>query len=115
MGGYSGALYQCSNCHYVGPLIIESNEEPRTGTGEQEYSVSLSRVNNTLNRAGLLFGVVFMGIGLVVGFSPLPLSGGSSTGAYGLGLFILGAILVIASGLFWLAERPGSSETGSQA
>ena len=113
MGGFSGALYQCSNCHYVGPLIIEGEEDPSTRKGSQEYSVSLSKVHSTLNRVGLLFGAVFMGIGLVVGFSPLPLSGGSSVGAYGLGLFTLGAMLVIASGLFWLAERPGSHETGS--
>jgi len=103
MGGYTGALYKCPNCQYMGPIVIE---EEGAGTEEEdrEYSVRLSRVNSTLNWVGLLFGLSFMAIGLVVGFSPLPLGKGS-VAAYGLGVFALGTVLVIATGLFWLIDR----------
>ena len=56
--------------------------------------------------AGLAFG-------LVVGFSPRPSTGESNVGAYGLALLILGAVLVIASGLFWLGESSRPQEAGS--
>ncbi len=101
-------VYKCSNCQYTGPLVIESAVED-TADVEREtraYSVSRARLNRTLNWAGLVFGLTFMAVGSVVGFSPLPLSGGESVGAYGLGVFLLGAMLVVVSGLFWLAERP---------
>ena len=111
MGGYTGALYKCQNCQYMGPIVIE---EEGTGTEaeDHEYSVRLSRVNNTLNWVGLLFGLSFMAIGLVVGFSPLPLGEGS-VAAYGLGVFALGTVLVIASGLFWIIDRSRTPDKGS--
>ena len=110
MGGYTGALYKCPNCQYMGPIVIE---EEGTGTEEEdrEYSVGLSRVNSTLNWVGLLFGLSFMAVGLVVGFSPLPLGEGS-VGAYGLGVFALGTVLVIASGLFWIIDRSRTADKG---
>jgi len=109
MGGYTGALYRCSNCEYIGPIVIEE-EGPRTAEEDNEYSVGLSRVNSTLNWVGLLFGLSFMAIGLVVGFSPLPLGEGS-VAAYGLGVFALGLVLVIASGLFWIIDRSRTPES----
>ncbi|MBO0889192.1 hypothetical protein J2P12_08855 [Candidatus Bathyarchaeota archaeon] len=27
MGGYTGAMYRCGDCGYVGPVVIETNEE----------------------------------------------------------------------------------------
>ncbi|WP_292487198.1 hypothetical protein [Methanohalobium sp.] len=26
-GGYTGKLYHCKNCGYIGPLIVEANQE----------------------------------------------------------------------------------------
>lgn len=106
MGGITGTLYKCSNCQYLGPIVIE-DESSGTEEEDREYTMRLSRVNSTLNWVGLLFGVSFMAVGLIVGFSPLPLSGGS-VGAYGLAVFAIGAVLVIASGLFWLIDRSRS-------
>ena len=103
MGGYTGALYKCPNCQYMGPIVIE-DEGPGTEEEDREYSLGLSRINSTLNSVGLLFGLSFMAIGLIVGFSPLPLGEGS-VAAYGLGVFALGTVLVIASGLFWIIDR----------
>ncbi len=107
MGGFGGMIYRCSNCQYTGPLVIESEVEDTAGAEREirAYSVSRARLNRTLNWTGLVFGLTFMAVGSVVGFSPLPLSGGESVGAYGLGVFVLGAMLVAASGLFWLIER----------
>lgn len=106
MGGLTGTLYKCPNCQYLGPIVIE---EDGSGTAEEdrEYTMRLSRVNSTLNWVGLLFGVSFMAVGPVVGFLRLPLSGGS-VGAYGLAVFAIGAVLVIASGLFRLLDRSRS-------
>jgi phage-related protein len=27
MGGYTGAMYRCPNCGYVGPLVIETTDD----------------------------------------------------------------------------------------
>ncbi|NPV61548.1 MAG: hypothetical protein HPY61_02780 [Methanotrichaceae archaeon] len=27
MGGYTGKIYHCKNCDYVGPLVVEADEE----------------------------------------------------------------------------------------
>ncbi len=101
-------VYKCSNCQYTGPLVIESEPENSPERETRAYSLSRARLNRTLNWTGLVFGLTFMAVGSVVGFSPLPLSGGESVGAYGLGVFLLGAMLVVVSGLFWLVERSRS-------
>lgn len=111
LGGYTGSLYKCPSCDYIGPIVIEE-EGPETEDEVRQYSAGLSKVNRTLNWAGLLFGLSFMAIGLVVGFSPLPLRDGS-VGAYGLGVFALGTVLVVASGLFWLVDRSRTPNKGS--
>ena len=113
MGGYAATLYKCPNCQYLGPVVIE---EETTGTEEEErdYRLRLSKVNSTLNWVGLLFGASFMAVGLVVGFSPLPLGDGS-VGAYGLAVFAIGTVLVVLSGLFWLIEQSRSSGRGETA
>ncbi len=113
MGGYGGMVYKCTNCQYTGPLVIESEPEDNPERETRAYSVSRARLNRTLNLAGLIFGITFLATGAVVGFSPLPLSGGESVGSYGLGVFVLGAMLVVVSGLFWLAERPKSIDRSS--
>jgi len=111
LGGYTGTLYKCPSCEYIGPIVIEE-EGPETDDEVRQYSARLSRVNRTLNWAGLLFGLSFMALGLVVGFSPLPLRDGQ-VGSYGLGVFTLGTVLVIASGLFWIIDRSRTSDKGS--
>lgn len=30
MGGYTGAMYRCPDCGYVGPLVIEVNDDSHT-------------------------------------------------------------------------------------
>ena len=118
MGGFAGAVYSCPNCYYIGPVVIETEEGLETRAEEPEFSTRLSHVDNTRNRIGLFSGLGFMAIGIVVGFSPLPLIGGRLFGAFGLTLFAVGGMLVFASGLFWLAERYRREKTvdkGSQA
>ncbi len=110
MGGFGGMIYRCSNCQYTGPLVIEGEDEDGAERETKAYSVSISRLNRNLNWTGLLFGLAFIAIGAVAGFSPLPLSGGRFVGAYGLGLLLVGAMLVAASGLFWLIERSRPTE-----
>ncbi len=110
MGGFGGMIYKCSRCQYTGPLVIESDVEDTAGAERETraYAVSRARLNRTLNWTGLVFGLTFMAVGSVVGFSPLPLSRGESVASYGLGVFLAGAMLVVASGLFWLVERSKS-------
>jgi phage-related protein len=26
MGGYTGAMYRCPDCGYIGPIVIETND-----------------------------------------------------------------------------------------
>ena len=111
MGGYlAGQLYQCPNCQYVGPVVLE-NETDTNEKQIQQYSLSMSRVNNTLNHVGLFFGLAFMIIGALVVFSPFTLNGGPIVTNYGIGLLILGGALTAMSAVFSWVERPRPIES----
>ena len=37
MGGYTGAMYRCPDCGYVGPLVIETSDDlPRNEDNEDQ-------------------------------------------------------------------------------
>ncbi len=36
MGGYTGAMYRCPDCGYVGPLVIETDNDAAHGIFEED-------------------------------------------------------------------------------